>query len=84
MWHLWQTGEMRTGFGCEDLREREHFKRPSVNGRIILKWTFMKWNGRMDWIYLAQDRKVAGSCECGNELSGSINCGEFFDCLRNW
>ena len=21
---------------------------------------------------------VAGSCECGNELSGSIKCGEFF------
>jgi hypothetical protein len=20
---------------------------------------------------------VAGSCECGNELSGSIKCGEF-------
>jgi hypothetical protein len=25
---------------------------------------------------------VAGSCECGDELSGSINCGEFIDWLR--
>jgi hypothetical protein len=25
---------------------------------------------------------VADSCECGNELSGSIKCGEFLDWLR--
>jgi hypothetical protein len=30
----------------------------------------------MDWIELAQDR---GTCECGNEPSGSIKCGEFLD-----
>jgi hypothetical protein len=23
--------------------------------------------------------QVAGTCECGNELSGSIKCGEFLD-----
>jgi hypothetical protein len=27
-----------------------------VDGRIILKWIFEKWDGGMDWIYLAQDR----------------------------
>jgi hypothetical protein len=32
----------------------------------------------MDWIELAQGQ-VAGSCECGNEPSGSIKCGEFLD-----
>jgi hypothetical protein len=26
---------------------------------------------------------VAGTCECGNEPSGSIKCGEFLDWLRN-
>ena len=25
---------------------------------------------------------MEGTCECGNELSGSINCGEFLDYLR--
>jgi hypothetical protein len=25
---------------------------------------------------------VAGSCECGNEPSGSIKCGEFPDYLK--
>jgi hypothetical protein len=29
---------------------------PGVDGRIILKWIFKKWNGGMDWIKLAQDR----------------------------
>jgi hypothetical protein len=27
-----------------------------VDGRIILKWIFVKWDGGMDWIDLAQDR----------------------------
>ena len=27
-----------------------------VDGRIILKCIFKKWDGGMDWIYLAQDR----------------------------
>ena len=25
---------------------------------------------------------MAGTCECGDEPSGSIECGEFFDELR--
>jgi hypothetical protein len=32
------------------------------------------WGG-MDWIHLAQDREqFEGSCELGNETSGSIKC----------
>jgi hypothetical protein len=30
----------------------------------------------IDWIDLAQDRPVEGSCEHGNEPSGSIKCWE--------
>ena len=33
--------------------------------------------GYMDWIGLAQDRHVADACECGNEPSCSVKCGEF-------
>jgi hypothetical protein len=35
--------------------------------------------GGMDWIELAQDRQVVGTCECGKEPSGSIKSGEFLD-----
>jgi hypothetical protein len=39
----------------------------------------------VDWIYLVQDReKVTGFCECGNEPSGSIKCGEFLEKVRNY
>jgi hypothetical protein len=31
----------------------------------------------MDWIELAQKIQLAGTCECGNELLGSIKCGDF-------
>jgi hypothetical protein len=34
--------------------------------------------GSMDWIELAQDRDT-DTCQCGNEHSGSIKCGEFLD-----
>jgi hypothetical protein len=30
----------------------------------------------MEWIELVQD---TDACECGNELWGSIKCGEFLD-----
>ena len=36
--------------------------------------------GYMDWIGLDQDMgRVADGCECGNEPSGSVKCGEFLD-----
>ena len=38
--------------------------------------------GGIDWIELAQDREVEGTCECGNEFSGSIKCREFLDSMK--
>jgi len=35
--------------------------------------------GYMDWIGLVQDRHVTEVCECGNEPSDSVKCGEFLD-----
>jgi hypothetical protein len=29
---------------------------PGVDGKIIIKWIFKKWDGGMDWIEMAQDR----------------------------
>jgi hypothetical protein len=41
--------------------------------------------GGMDWIHLALDRDpVEGSCESGNEPSGSIHCWENLEWLNYW
>jgi hypothetical protein len=40
-----------------NLRLRDHSEDAGVDGMIILRWIFKKWNGRgMNWIDLAQDR----------------------------
>jgi len=41
---------------CADFGETDHLENPSVDGRIILRWIFWKWDGGMYWINLAQDR----------------------------
>jgi hypothetical protein len=42
---MWETGEVHTGFCRGDLRKRDHLKDIGIDGRIILKWIFKKWNG---------------------------------------
>jgi hypothetical protein len=48
--------------------------------RIILKWILKEWDREAwtvsIWLRIATGR---GSCECGNEPSGSIKYGEFLD-----
>jgi len=54
---VWATEEVFTGFWWGQLREGAHLEDASVDGRIILKWIFKKWDGCMDWFDLAQDRE---------------------------
>jgi hypothetical protein len=51
---------------------------PDVDGRIILRWIFRKWEVVVGtgWSGL-RIGTVGDTCGCGNELSGSINVGNF-------
>jgi hypothetical protein len=83
MYLLWGRGEAYTVFRWGNLREREHLGDPRVDGKTILSWIFRKWDVGVwtgsSWLRIG---KVAGTCECGNVLSGSIKYGKFLAWLK--
>ena len=74
-------GEVYAGFWWGYLRELYHLEDPRRKSEDNIKMDLQEVGcGGMDRIELAQDKdKVAGTCECGNEPSSSIICGEFLD-----
>jgi len=58
-------------------------KRP--HGRPWRRWIILRWISRKWDVGYGLDRaglgwgQVLGTCDCGNEPSGSIKCGEFLD-----
>ena len=71
---------MCTGFWLGNLRERDHWGDPDVDGTIILRWIFRKWEEVVgtgwSWLRIGTG---GGTCEYGVELSGSKNAGQFLD-----
>jgi len=52
---VWETGVEHTGLWWRNLSERDHFEYQNVDGRIILRWIFRKWDRCTDWIDLDPD-----------------------------
>jgi len=61
---------------------KDHLEGPGVDGRIILRWIFRKWDVGVwtgsSWFMIGT---VVGTCECSNEPLGFIKCGKFLDLL---
>jgi hypothetical protein len=68
------------GFWWEYLRRGDHLGDPQHRWEDNFKMDLQKVGcGGMDWIELAQDGYVVGTCECDNEPSRSIKRGELID-----
>ena len=71
---------MYTGIWWGNLRDRDHWGDPDVDGRIILRWVFKKWDvgtwTGSSWL------RIGTGGECSNGPSGSIKCGEFLEWLK--
>ena len=84
MWRVWGRIEGCTGCWWRSLRERGHWGDQDVDGNNIKMDLQEVGGGRGDWMELAQDR-VAVTCGYGEELSGSINAGNFLhSCKVYW
>jgi hypothetical protein len=80
VWHVARIAKRKDAyrFSVGKPEERRPLGRPGIDGRIILKQTFKKWDGGhgMDRSGLLEGQ-VAGSCECDTKPSGFIKYGEF-------
>jgi len=76
--HVVSMGERRGVYRClwGNLSESDYMEDPNVDGRIILRWIFRKWDVGA-WTGLIWLR--IGTGERGDEPSGSIKSGEFLD-----
>jgi len=59
---------------------QDHWGDTGVDGRIILRWIFRKGDKGYGVDRAGSgEGQVVGTCDCGNELSGSITCEEILD-----
>ena len=43
MWHVWERGEVHTGFWWGELRERDHLEDVGIDGKTMLQWVLKNW-----------------------------------------
>jgi hypothetical protein len=73
-------GEDYEGFSWVNLRKRNRWGDRGVEGKIILRSIFRKWDvGVWPGLRCLSIETGGGHLKCGNELSGCIDCGEIFD-----
>jgi hypothetical protein len=53
---LWERVYVHTVLWWKNLSESYYLEVQDIDGRIILRWIFRKWDWDMDWSDLAQDR----------------------------
>jgi hypothetical protein len=53
---VWRKGQSNAGFGWGNLRERDHSEDPDVDGKIILRWIFRRWDKGVDCIDPTRNR----------------------------
>jgi len=58
MWHVW--GKRRGAYRVLMVRhvERKNLEFLGIDGSIVLKWIFNKWDGAMNRIVVGQDRHM--------------------------
>jgi hypothetical protein len=54
MLHVWERWEVHTEHWWGNLKERAYLEDLCVDGSILLKWIFKKWDGET-WITVAKD-----------------------------
>jgi len=77
------TRDVYTGFWWRNVWERDDLEDAGVDGSIILRWIFRKWDvGVCTGSICLRIGTDSGTCECGNKPSGAMKCGEFLDRLK--
>jgi hypothetical protein len=56
MWHVRERGEIHEWFLWGHLKEKELYENQDVDARIILKFSFKKCYGSVDWIDVVRTR----------------------------
>jgi hypothetical protein len=71
---------VHTGLWWRDLRKTAHLEDLGLDENIILKLISKKWDWkawrRLLWLSIGTG---TNACECVNELSGYIQCGQILD-----